>query len=292
MVTETDAIFNGYCKDSIAVYLKQISRYPLLSADEEVALFRKIEQGDQQAKETVITHNLRLVVSNAKIYTSDETTMLDLIQEGNFGLMKAVDKFDYRKGYKFSTYATWWIKQSISRYISDYGRVIRFPVHVIEKIKKLDKAMRKLYMEYQRNPTIEELAEETELEVPVVEHYIVYLGSQIVSLDMPVGEDTHNSLGDMLPDKTHLSTEKHAERASLTDSVARMMGSSLTDRERSILTMRFGLDGNPPKTLSAIGAEFGITRERARQIEKIALRKVKPYALRNGLKEYLIAEES
>jgi len=271
--------------DPVRMYLKEIGRVPLLSSDEEVELAKRMEQGDEEAKRKLAEANLRLVVSIAKRYVGRGMLFLDLIQEGNLGLIKAVEKFDYRKGYKFSTYATWWIRQAITRAIADQARTIRIPVHMVETINKLIRVSRQLLQELGRDPTPEEIAREMNISEDKVRE-IMKIAQEPVSLETPIGEEEDSHLGDFIPDH---DTRAPAEEASFTllreqlDDVLR----TLTDREQRVLRLRFGLDDGRARTLEEVGQRFGVTRERIRQIEAKTLRKLRHPSRSKKLKDYL-----
>jgi len=271
--------------DSVRIYLKEIGRIPLLSAEDEIRLAKRIEKGDKVAKKKLAEANLRLVVSIAKKYIGRGLSLLDLIQEGNAGLLRAVEKFDYRKGYKFSTYATWWVKQAITRAIADQARTIRIPVHMIETMNKLAKAQRKLVQELGREPLPEEIAAEMGVDVEKVE-YIFKISQETVSLEAPVGEEEDSKLADFIEDKETVSPEEAAIYQLLKDHVAESLA-ILSPREQRILKMRFGLEDGRSHTLEEVGQKFGVTRERIRQIEAKALQKLKKHADTQKLKDYL-----
>ena len=273
--------------DSISLYLKSIAQYTVPTKEEEICLFQKIKSGDERAKNEIINRNLRLVVSVAKKYISSGVPFLDLIQEGNIGLMKAVTKFDYTKGYKFSTYAIWWIRQAVTRSIADTGRTIRIPVHMLERVNRIRYIQRELCVMLGREPSDEEIAEEAGMSMEAYLQCSVYLVSSTISLDTPIGaEDDDTHLGDVIADKDHLSIEESAEKASLRKDLAESM-KGLTERERQIIAMRFGLNGEEPMTLEQVGNVIGVTRERIRQIEARALRHMRYVAKRNRLSDYL-----
>ncbi|QQG42467.1 MAG: sigma-70 family RNA polymerase sigma factor [Candidatus Giovannonibacteria bacterium] len=273
--------------DSVQMYLKEIGRIPLISGDEEKELARKIEAGDEDAKNRLAQANLRLVVSIAKKYVgrTPNLTMLDLIQEGNLGLFRAVEKFDWRKGYKFSTYATWWIRQAITRAIADQGKTIRIPVHMVETISKYQQVRRRLTQDLGREPLAEELAAEMNVEVEKI-HHIQKISQDTVSLEAPVGEEDEDStLGDFLPDEKTLTPAQEAARKLLKDHLREIMV-DLMPREQKILRMRFGLDDGITHTLEEVGKEFGVTRERIRQIEAKAIEKIRQHHKIVKLHEY------
>ncbi len=272
--------------DSVRMYLREIGRIPLLSAVEEVKLAKAMAKGDELAKKRLSEANLRLVVSIAKKYIGRGLQLLDLIQEGNTGLMRAVEKFDYRKGYKFSTYATWWIRQAITRAIADQARTIRIPVHMIETINKLIRVQRQLVQDLGREPLPEEIAAEMGIDVDKVEH-ILKISQETVSLESPVGEEEDSKLGDFLEDTQSLSPEESAIYQLLKGHVDEFL-ETLSPREQKILRMRFGLnDEGKAHTLEEVGQEFGVTRERIRQIEAKALQKLKKHEHSDKLKDYL-----
>ncbi len=283
---EKDDDLAGISEDSVRMYLREIGQYPLLSADEEVRLAKRIERGDKSAKRRLTEANLRLVVSIAKKYIGRGLSLLDLIQEGNLGLQRAVEKFDYKRGFKFSTYATWWIRQAITRAIADQARVIRIPVHMVETINRYMRVQRELQQELGREPTYDELAKKLGIEVEKLEH-IMKISQDIVSLEAPVGEENDSTLGEFIEDKQQMSPEEQAiyqlMKGHVQDSLA-----ILTPREQKILRMRFGLDdGGKTHTLEEVGKEFGVTRERIRQIEAKALQKLKKHEESSRLKDYL-----
>ena len=259
--------------DPVRMYLKEIGKVPLLTADEEIELAKRMEQGDEEAKRKLAEANLRLVVSIAKRYVGRGMLFLDLIQEGNLGLIKAVEKFDYRKGYKFSTYATWWIRQAITRAIADQARTIRIPVHMVETINKLIRVSRQLLQEYGREPQPEEIAAEMGISEEKVRE-IIKIAQEPVSLETPIGEEEDSHLGDFIPDD---EAPAPAEAAAFTLLREQLMGvlSTLTPREEKVLRLRFGLDDGRARTLEEVGKEFKVTRERIRQIEAKALRKIR-----------------
>ena len=271
--------------DPVRQYLREIGRVPLLVAEEEVELAKAYEKKDKRAKQKLTESNLRLVVSIAKKYIGRGLSLLDLIQEGNQGLIRAVEKYDWRKGYKFSTYATWWIRQAITRAIADQARTIRIPVHMVETINKLYRTSRRLMQELGREPTPEEIGEELELEPDRVRE-IFKISQDVTSLETPVGEDDSSFLGDFIPDESQLSPVDSASKQLLKDHLEEVLG-SLSDREAKVLRLRFGLDGNKQMTLEEVGKVFGVTRERIRQIEAKALRKLKHPSRRKKLQDYL-----
>ena len=272
-------------EDPVRMYLKEIGKVPLLTAEEEVELAMKIENGDAEAKKRLAEANLRLVVSIAKRYVGRGMLFLDLIQEGNLGLIKAVEKFDYRKGYKFSTYATWWIRQAITRSIADQARTIRIPVHMVETINKLIRVSRQLLQELGREPTPEEIAERMDLNVERVRE-ILKISQEPVSLETPIGEEEDSHLGDFIQDENVPAPADAAAFAMLKEQLAEVM-STLTEREQKVLRLRFGLDDGHARTLEEVGKEFNVTRERIRQIEAKALRKLRHPSRSRKLRGYL-----
>ncbi|OGM81800.1 RNA polymerase sigma factor RpoD [Candidatus Woesebacteria bacterium RIFOXYB1_FULL_40_26] len=271
--------------DPVRQYLREIGRVPLLDAEEEVELAKRYEKADKKAKDKLTESNLRLVVSIAKKYIGRGLSLLDLIQEGNQGLIRAVEKYDWRKGFKFSTYATWWIRQAITRAIADQARTIRIPVHMVETINKLYRTSRRLMQELGREPTPEEIGEELELEPDRVRE-IFKIAQEVTSLEAPVGEDQESFLGDFIPDESQLSPVDQASKQLLKDHLEEVL-STLSDREARVLKLRFGLEGNKQMTLEEVGRVFGVTRERIRQIEAKALRKLKHPSRRKKLQDYL-----
>ena len=271
--------------DSVKLYLKEISQYPLLTPEEEHELCKKVAKGDSKAKQTLINSNLRLVVKIAKLYARDENELLDYIQEGNLGLMRAIEKFDHELGYKISTYATWWIRQAIARAFADKSRTIRIPVHMQEQLAKFSKTFRNLAQELGREPSTKELADEMALDVKRIEELMLYSKS-VTSLDETVNEEDDSQLLDFIPDEETMSPEEIAECQELKDIVEQIL-QLLTERERFVITHRFGIDDNIPKTLDEIGQMKGVTRERIRQIEAKALKKLKVYARRRALDEFI-----
>ncbi len=271
--------------DPVRLYLKDIGSIPLLESDRELYLAERMADGDNDAKKQLIEANLRLVVSIAKRYVGKGMFFLDLIQEGNLGLMKAVDKFDYRKGYKLSTYATWWIRQAITRAIADQARTIRIPVHMVETLHRLARAQRQLLQEYGREPTEEELAKEMNLSVAKIRE-IMKVSQDPISLEMPVGEEEDTHLGDFIEDENTLSPDTAAAQKMLSEQMDEIL-STLSDRDRAVIEMRYGLKNGKQRTLEEVGQEFGITRERIRQIEAKALRRLRRQADQKKLKDYL-----
>ena len=271
--------------DPVRMYLKEIGKVPLLSAEEEIDLARKMENGDEMAKKKLAEANLRLVVSIAKRYVGRGMLFLDLIQEGNLGLIKAVEKFDYSKGYKFSTYATWWIRQAITRAIADQARTIRIPVHMVETINKLIRISRQLIQELGREPSAEELAVEMAMPVDKVRE-IMKIAQEPVSLETPIGEEEDSHLGDFIPDDDIPAPAEAAAFTLLKEQLIDVLD-TLTDREEKVLRLRFGLDDGRARTLEEVGKEFNVTRERIRQIEAKALRKLRHPSRSKKLKDYL-----
>ena len=272
-------------EDPVRMYLKEIGKVPLLSAEEEIELAQRMEQGDESAKKRLAEANLRLVVSIAKRYVGRGMLFLDLIQEGNLGLIKAVEKFDYRKGYKFSTYATWWIRQAITRAIADQARTIRIPVHMVETINKLIRVSRQLLQELGREPSPEEIAEEMNMSVERVRE-ILKISREPVSLETPIGEEEDSHLGDFIQDDNVPVPADAAAFTMLKEQLEDVL-STLTDREQKVLRLRFGLDDGRARTLEEVGKEFNVTRERIRQIEAKALRKLRHPSRSRKLKDYL-----
>lgn len=271
--------------DPVRMYLKEIGRVPLLTAEEEVELAKRIEQGDEQAKRRLAEANLRLVVSIAKRYVGRGMLFLDLIQEGNLGLIKAVEKFDFRKGFKFSTYATWWIRQAITRAIADQARTIRIPVHMVETINKLIRVSRQLLQELGREPTPEEIAKEMDLPVERVRE-IMKIAQEPVSLETPIGEEEDSHLGDFIEDQDAPAPAEEASFLMLKEQLEDVLD-TLTPREEKVLRLRFGLDDGRSRTLEEVGQVFGVTRERIRQIEAKALRKLRHPSRSKKLKDFL-----
>ena len=272
-------------EDPVRMYLKEIGKVPLLSAEEEIELAKRMELGDQEAKKRLAEANLRLVVSIAKRYVGRGMLFLDLIQEGNLGLIKAVEKFDYRKGYKFSTYATWWIRQAITRAIADQARTIRIPVHMVETINKLIRISRQLLQELGREPTAEELAVEMQMPEEKVRE-IMKIAQEPVSLETPIGEEEDSHLGDFIPDDDIPAPAEAAAFTLLKEQLMEVLD-TLTEREEKVLRLRFGLDDGRARTLEEVGKEFNVTRERIRQIEAKALRKLRHPSRSKKLKDYL-----
>ena len=272
-------------EDPVRMYLKEIGKVNLLTADEEIELAKRMEEGDEDAKKRLAEANLRLVVSIAKRYVGRGMLFLDLIQEGNLGLIKAVEKFDYRKGYKFSTYATWWIRQAITRAIADQARTIRIPVHMVETINKLIRVSRQLLQELGREPTTEEIAEEMDMPVDRVRE-ILKISQEPVSLETPIGEEEDSHLGDFIQDDNVPVPADAAAFTLLKEQLVEVLG-TLTDREQKVLRLRFGLDDGRARTLEEVGREFNVTRERIRQIEAKALRKLRHPSRSRKLKDYL-----
>jgi len=292
-ITEEDLLSGTYTDDitddSVRMYLREIGKIPLLSLEKETELAEKAMQGDRRAKDKMAEANMRLVVSIAKRYSGRGLELLDLIQEGNTGLLRAVDKFDPSKGFKFSTYATWWIRQAITRAIADQARTIRIPVHMVETINKLMRTSRRLTQELNREPTNQELAKEMDMDVEKIE-YIQKIKQDITSLDAGIGRDgeegEESTLGDFIEDEDTASPEESATVQLLKEQVREIL-STLSDRERKILEMRFGLNGTKSHTLEEVGLEFAVTRERIRQIEAKALMKLKKHKDSKKLHEYL-----
>ena len=274
----------GYLSDPVRMYLREIGRVSLLTYEEEVSLAKRVEKGDKKAREKLINANLRLVVSIAKKYVNRGLTLLDLIEEGNIGLMRAVAKYDWRRGYKFSTYATWWIRQAITRAIADQARTIRIPVHMVETINKFNRISRKLMQELGREPTPEEVA--LEMEVPVEKvREIIKVSQEPASLEAPVGEEEDSRLGDFIQDAA-ASPSDQATQALLKDHIREMLD-TLSPREAKVLEYRFGLEDGKQRTLEEVGKEFGVTRERIRQIEAKAIRKLRHPTRAKKLRDYL-----
>ena len=272
-------------EDPVRMYLKEIGKVPLLTAEEEIELAKRMEEGDEEAKKRLAEANLRLVVSIAKRYVGRGMLFLDLIQEGNLGLIKAVEKFDYRKGFKFSTYATWWIRQAITRAIADQARTIRIPVHMVETINKLVRVSRQLLQELGREPTPEEIAEKMDIPVERVRE-IIKISQEPVSLETPIGEEEDSHLGDFIQDDNGPVPAEAAAFTLLKEQLDEVLG-TLTEREQKVLRLRFGLKDGRARTLEEVGKEFNVTRERIRQIEAKALRKLRHPSRSRKLKDYL-----
>ena len=271
-------------EDPVRMYLKEIGKVPLLTADEEIELAQRMEEGDEEAKKRLAEANLRLVVSIAKRYVGRGMLFLDLIQEGNLGLIKAVEKFDYRKGYKFSTYATWWIRQAITRAIADQARTIRIPVHMVETINKLIRVSRQLLQELNREPTPEEIAKEMNMPVERVRE-ILKISQEPVSLETPIGEEEDSHLGDFIKDENVPVPDKAAAYTLLREDLDEVL-KTLTEREQKVLCLRFGFEDGRARTLEEVGKEFNVTRERIRQIEAKALRKLRHPSRSRKLRDY------
>ena len=271
--------------DPVRMYLKEIGKISLLSLDEETELSKRIAEGDETAKNRLAESNLRLVVSIAKRYVGRGMLFLDLIQEGNIGLMKAVDKFDVTKGYKFSTYATWWIRQAITRAIADQARTIRVPVHMVETINKLARIQRQLTLELNREPTEQELAKKMNVSIDKIRE-IYKISQEPVSLETPIGEEDDSHLGDFIKDERNMSPEEYATNEMLKDEIADVL-LTLTEREEKVIRLRFGLEDGKSRTLEEVGQMFGVTRERIRQIEAKALRKLRHPSRSRKLKDYM-----
>ena len=275
----------GNAEDPVRMYLKEIGRIPLLSSEEEIELAKRMEEGDEEAKKKLSEANLRLTVSIAKRYSGRGMQFLDLIQEGNLGLIKAVEKFDYRKGYKFSTYATWWIRQSITRAIADQARTIRIPVHMVETMNRVNRTSRRLLQEYGREPTPEEIAEAMNLPVERVLE-ISKISQEPVSLETPIGEEEDSHLGDFIQDEHIPVPADEAAHTLLREQIEKVMD-TLSEREQKVLALRFGLEDGKPHTLEEVGREFQVTRERIRQIEAKALRKLRHPTRSRKLRDFL-----
>ena len=286
IIDDVDVLEGVSTEDPVRMYLKEIGNVPLLTTEQEVELAKRVEAGDEEAKKQLTEANLRLVVSIAKKYVGRGMPFLDLIQEGNMGLMKAVDKFDYTKGYKFSTYATWWIRQAITRGIADTGRTIRVPVHMVETINKTLRMTRTLLQELGREPTPEEVAERLNVSESRVRE-VLKISRDPVSLDTPIGEEDDSHLGDFIEDDSALSPADSAAFSMLRAELATAL-ESLTDRERQVVKLRFGLEDGRARTLEEVGKEFNVTRERIRQIEAKALRKLRHPSRSKRLKDFLI----
>lgn len=282
---EADYLAHVRVDDPVRMYLKEIGRVPLLTPEEEVELAQRMEQGDEEAKKKLVEANLRLVVSIAKRYVGRGMLFLDLIQEGNLGLMKAVEKFDYRKGYKFSTYATWWIRQAITRSIADQARTIRIPVHMVETINKLIRVSRQLLQKLGRDPTPEEIGEEMGIPAEKVRE-ILKIAQEPVSLETPIGEEEDSHLGDFIPDDEATAPAEAAAYELLKEQLEEVLD-TLTEREQKVLKLRFGLEDGRSRTLEEVGKQFGVTRERIRQIEAKALRKLRHPSRSKQLKDFL-----
>ena len=286
MVSDTQVQLN----DPVKMYLKEIGRVPLLKPEDEPAIAKRIEEGDEEAKNFLISANLRLVVSIAKKYVGRGMQFLDLIQEGNMGLVKAVEKFDYTKGFKFSTYATWWIRQAITRAIADQARTIRIPVHMVETINKLSRVQRQLLQELGREPTAEEISERMDGLTPEKVREIQKVALEPVSLETPVGDEVDSHLGDFLEDKGAVSPDSYANNQLLKEELDLVL-SDLTEREEKVLRLRFGLVDGQTRTLEEVGKEFNVTRERIRQIEAKAIRKLKAPGRSKRLKPFRDTDE-
>lgn len=282
---DTKAPTNVWINDPVRMYLKEIGRVSLLTADQEIAIAKRIEAGSEEAKQELAEANLRLVVSIAKRYVGRGMSFLDLIQEGNMGLMKAVDKFDYRKGFKFSTYATWWIRQAITRAIADQARTIRIPVHMVETINKLIRIQRQQLQDLGREPLPEEIAAEMDMTADKVRK-ILKVAQEPVSLETPIGEEDDSHLGDFIEDTGATSPADHAATEMMKKQLEDVLD-TLTDREENVLRLRFGLDDGRTRTLEEVGKVFGVTRERIRQIEAKALRKLRHPSRSKQLKDFL-----
>lgn len=275
----------GTVSDPVRMYLKEIGRIPLLNFEQEIVLAKRVEKGDEEAKQILVNSNLRLVVSIAKKYVGRGLTLLDLIQEGNQGLIRAVEKYDWRRGFKFSTYATWWIRQSITRAIADQARTIRIPVHMVENINRFLRASRKLMQELGREPTPEEVAKVLDID-PEKALEIIKISQEPASLESPVSDEEDSRLGDFISDSAAPTLFDSASRELLKEQVDQVLG-TLSDRERRVLEERFGLKDGRPKTLEEVGKMFAVTRERIRQIEAKSLRKLRHPSRGNKLKDYL-----
>jgi RNA polymerase primary sigma factor len=271
--------------DPVRMYLKEIGRIPLLTREEEISLAKRVDKGERQAKMKLITSNLRLVISIAKKYVGRGMSFLDLIQEGNKGLIRAVEKYDWTKGYKFSTYATWWIRQAITRAIADQARTIRIPVHMVETINKMVRTSRKLMQELGRQPAAEEIAHEMGIEESKVRH-VMKISQKTTSLETPIGDEEDSYLGDFIADESQASPYDLTSKKLLRENLDEVLN-SLSEREAKVLKMRFGLGGKRPMTLEEVGKEFGVTRERIRQIEAKALRKLKHPSHRKKLQDFI-----
>ncbi len=286
VIEDDSALLKGVnIDDPVRMYLKEIGKVPLLSADEEISLAKRMDAGDEEAKKKLVEANLRLVVSIAKRYVGRGMLFLDLIQEGNLGLIKAVEKFDYKKGFKFSTYATWWIRQAITRAIADQARTIRIPVHMVETINKLIRVSRQLLQELGRDPKPEEIAAEMDLSEEKVRE-ILKIAQEPVSLETPIGEEEDSHLGDFIPDDDAPAPAEAAAFSLLKEQLVEVLD-TLTPREQKVLRLRFGLDDGRARTLEEVGKKFDVTRERIRQIEAKALRKLRHPSRSKKLKDYL-----
>ena len=285
LLTDEDLTKDININDPVRMYLKEIGRISLLSPEEEMKLSLKVAAGDEEAKNILAESNLRLVVSIAKRYVGRGLLFLDLIQEGNIGLMKAVEKFDYDKGYKFSTYATWWIRQAITRALADQARTIRVPVHMVETINKMARIQRQLTLELNREPSDEELAKKMGI-TPEKVREVMKISQDPVSLETPIGEEEDSHLGDFVPDESNMSPEDFTIHEMLKEEIGDVL-LTLTEREEQVLRLRFGLDDGSPKTLEEVGQMFGVTRERIRQIEAKALRKLRHPSRSRKLKDFL-----
>lgn len=278
-------INQAYISDPVRMYLKEIGRVKLLTFEQEISLAKKVEDGDEKAKKKLIESNLRLVVSIAKKYIGRGMSLLDLIQEGNQGLIRAVEKYDWRKGFKFSTYATWWIRQAITRAIADQARTIRIPVHMVETINRYLRTSRKMMQELGREPTPEEVAKAMEVDISKVRE-IIKVSQEPTSLETPVGDDEDSLLGDFIQDNSQPTPYDSASRQLLKEQIEEVLG-SLSDREKKVLVLRFGLYDGKPRTLEEVGRDFSVTRERIRQIEAKAIRKLKHPSRSKKLRDYL-----
>ncbi|PXV93552.1 RNA polymerase primary sigma factor [Lachnotalea glycerini] len=285
IIDDVDVLDGVSTEDPVRMYLKEIGNISLLSVEDEITLAKKMSEGDEESKKKLIESNLRLVVSIAKKYVGRGLSFLDLIQEGNIGLMKAVDKFDYQKGYKFSTYATWWIRQAITRGIADFAKTIRVPVHMVETINKTLRTSRVLMQELGREPSSEEIAQRMDIPVSKVEE-VLKISRDPVSLETPIGEEEDSHLGDFIEDDNALSPSDSAAFTMLKQELSEAL-STLNDREREVIKLRFGLEDGTPRTLEEVGKEFNVTRERIRQIEAKALRKLRHPNRSRKLKEFL-----
>ena len=283
MPASVDLSVQGQITDPLRVYLKEIGKVTLLTAAQEVALAKRIEHHDMAAKRQLIEANLRLVVAIAKRYTGHSLTFLDLIQEGNLGLIRAVEKFDYRRGHKFSTYATWWIRQAISRAVADQSRTIRLPVHMVDKLSNLWRTQRYLALELGREPTTKEIATEMGTTAEKV-HQLLRLGQETVSLEIPVGEEDNTQLGELIADEQAIEPVEAVDKTLTLRLLGEVLG-ALTAREREIIVLRFGINDDHPHTLDEVGRHFGVTRERIRQIDAKTLAKLRSYRECHGLRE-------